>query len=103
MIHGHLSDTQFATPWTDTPPRDAPAFDSARDWRGLVWAVVTWLIAHGPERHGAHDLAAAVRADTLTAIKTAGVCEYFNPLTRAGLGGDGFSCTAVIYRLLVKG
>ena len=83
-------------------PRDAPGFDSARYWRGPVWAVMNWLIAHGLERHGEHELATMVGTDTLTAIQTAGFCEYFDPLTRAGLGGDGFSWTAAIYLLLME-
>lgn len=83
-------------------PRDAPGFDSARYWRGPVWAVVNWLIAEGLRRHGETELATQVRADTRAAIEGAGFCEYFDPLSRAGLGGDGFSWTAAIYLLLAE-
>lgn len=83
-------------------PRDALGFDPARYWRGPVWAVVNGLIAQGLERHGEHDLAKGACTDTHTAIQTAGFGEYFDPLTRAGLGGDGFSWTAAIDLLLTE-
>ena len=79
-----------------------PGFEPKRYWRGPVWAVVNWLIAQGLQRCGEHALANRILTDTLTAIEKAGLCEYFDPLTREGLGGQGFSWTAAIYLLIAE-
>ena len=77
-----------------------PGFDSKRYWRGPVWLVVNWMIARGLARHGAHDLASRVREATAQAIAARGFCEYFDPLSGEGLGGEAFSWTAAIHLLL---
>ncbi len=73
-----------------------PGFEPKRYWRGPVWAVVNYLIARGFQRQGMSDHARWVDDATQTAIREVGFCEYFDPLTREGLGGGTFSWTAAI-------
>jgi glycogen debranching enzyme len=83
-----------------TDPAHA-AFEPLRYWRGPIWCVVNWMIAEGfaASRQGA--VAARVRESTRGLIETAGLAEYFDPLTGRGLGGAEFSWTAAIYLMLV--
>jgi glycogen debranching enzyme len=86
-------------PVPSTLPGEA-GFEPKRYWRGPVWAVVNYLIARGFERHGLTDEAAGLKQATLSAIRDAGFCEYFDPATREGLGGGTFSWTAAIALLI---
>jgi glycogen debranching enzyme len=81
-------------------PRFSPAFEPKRYWRGPVWAVINWLIADGLRTNGADDLARRIEQATVRAIESAGFCEYFDPTTGEGLGGDTFSWTAAAYLVL---
>jgi glycogen debranching enzyme len=81
-------------------PRFSPAFEPKRYWRGPVWAVINWLIADGLRLNGAEDLARRIEQVTVRAIENAGFCEYFDPTTGEGLGGDTFSWTAAAYLVL---
>jgi glycogen debranching enzyme len=92
-----LSDNLLPVPSTFA---GEPGFEPKRYWRGPVWAVVNYLIARGFERHGLLDEAASLKQATLNAIQDAGFCEYFDPVTREGLGGGAFSWTAAIALLI---
>jgi len=81
-------------------PNFSPAFEPKRYWRGPVWAVINWLIADGLRLNGAKDLAGQIEQSTVRAIENAGFCEYFDPTTGEGLGGDTFSWTAAAYLVL---
>ncbi|HEV2566198.1 MAG TPA: trehalase family glycosidase [Microvirga sp.] len=81
-------------------PAFSPAFEPKRYWRGPVWAVVNWLICDGLRRNGSAELARRIEQTTVRAIETAGFCEYFDPTTGEGLGGDTFSWTAAAYMVL---
>ncbi|MCB5174490.1 MGH1-like glycoside hydrolase domain-containing protein [Microvirga lenta] len=78
----------------------SPAFEPKRYWRGPVWAVVNWLIADGLRMNGLENLAQRIEQTTVRAIERAGFCEYFDPTTGEGLGGDTFSWTAAAYLVL---
>ncbi|MBM6595197.1 amylo-alpha-1,6-glucosidase [Microvirga pudoricolor] len=78
----------------------APAFEPRRYWRGPVWAVINWLIADGLRHNGLNDTARRVERGTVQAMERAGFCEYFDPTTGEGLGGDTFSWTAAAYLVL---
>jgi hypothetical protein len=78
----------------------SPAFEPKRYWRGPVWAVVNWLVSDGLRMNGADDLARRIQQMTVGAIERAGFCEYFDPTTGEGLGGDAFSWTAAAYLVL---
>jgi glycogen debranching enzyme len=77
-----------------------PAFEPRRYWRGPVWAVINWVVADGLRANGLGDLAASLEQGTVRAIERAGFCEYFDPTTGKGLGGEGFSWTAAAYLVL---
>jgi mannosylglycerate hydrolase len=81
-------------------PSFSPAFEPKRYWRGPVWAVVNWLISDGLRLNEADDLARRIERGTVRAIEKAGFCEYFDPSTGEGLGGDTFSWTAAAYMVL---
>ncbi len=94
----HLLDEMLKSnvlPVPSTLPGE-PGFEPKRYWRGPVWAVVNYLIARGFARQGMSDHARLVDDATQTAIREVGFCEYFDPLTREGLGGGTFSWTAAI-------
>lgn len=78
-------------------PKDSPAFDSRRYWRGPVWAIINWLLIDGLARNGRHDRAEELRLITVQAIERSGFAEYFDPLTGDGCGGLDFSWTAAAY------
>lgn len=80
----------------------SPAFEPKRYWRGPVWAVVNWLIGDGLRANGMEDLAQRIERGTLEAIERGGFCEYFDPTTGEGLGGDAFSWTAAAYLVLSR-
>jgi glycogen debranching enzyme len=81
-------------------PSFSPSFEPKRYWRGPVWAVINWLISDGLRLNGSADLARRIEQSTVRAIETSGFCEYFDPTTGEGLGGDTFSWTAAAYMAL---
>jgi len=76
---------------------DDPRFDAIRYWRGSVWAVINLMIGQGLAKQGWTDLAAVVRNDTAALIRKAGFCEYFDPITGQGAGGQAFTWTAAVW------
>ena len=89
-------------PWLvpSTDPTDR-RFEPMRYWRGPVWAVVNWMIAEGFSKMGQPGKATTIIEATRALIDQTGLCEYFDPVTGAGLGGETFSWTAAI-RLLIE-
>ena len=77
-------------------------FEPKRYWRGPVWAVMNLLIARGFLRHGHAAEAGIIMEQMLELFAKAGFCEYFDPLTREGLGGGTFSWTAAVALLLLE-
>ncbi|WP_439495982.1 MGH1-like glycoside hydrolase domain-containing protein [Bosea sp. (in: a-proteobacteria)] len=77
-----------------------PAFEPLRYWRGPVWVVVNWMIAEGFRLAGNAVMAAAIDDATRDLIGDAGWSEYFDPVTRRGIGGTTFSWTAAIDLML---
>lgn len=100
-LAGTLADWAGRVRWTvpSTDPSD-PRFEPLRYWRGPVWAVVNWMIAGGLRAAGEAALAERVEADTRGLLDTAGLSEYFDPTTGAGIGGATFSWSAAIRLLL---
>lgn len=84
-----------------TPPT-SPLFEPKRYWRGPVWAVINWLIADGLRFNELEKKALEIEKQTVAAMEKNGFCEYFDPMTGAGLGGDQFSWTAAAYLVLQK-
>ncbi|KLK91368.1 neutral trehalase [Microvirga vignae] len=80
----------------------SPAFEPKRYWRGPVWAVINWLMADGLRANAMNELAGSLERGTVWAIEQAGFCEYFDPTTGEGLGGNTFSWTAAAYLVLSR-
>jgi hypothetical protein len=72
------------------------AFDTTRYWRGPAWINTSWLVLHGLERHGRHSEAATLRAAMLTAVRSEGFREYFDPHSGVGRGVGDFSWSAAL-------
>lgn len=89
-----MTTCRFAAP--STMPAVA-GFDAKRYWRGPVWPFMNRLVADGFARYGFVDIAERLRCDTRDLIVAGGFREYFDPLTGAGLGGQGFSWTAAAW------
>jgi hypothetical protein len=81
-------------------PSFSPNFESKRYWRGPVWAIINWLIADGLRKNQLQELAAIIEGNTINVIERNGFCEYFDPITGEGLGGNTFSWTAATYLVL---
>jgi hypothetical protein len=77
-------------------PPDQPAFDAQRYWRGPVWVHVNWLILRGLEAVALRDEAASLAHETVELVRRAGLHEYYDPYTDAGLGGPHFSWPAAL-------
>jgi glycogen debranching enzyme len=72
----------------------APAFEPRRYWRGPIWANLNWLLGRGLRQQGFVAQAAALERTTLDLVSSAGMREYYDPITGEGLGADDFSWTA---------
>ena len=83
----------YAVPSSD--PTDI-TFEPQRYWRGPVWVLLNWMVADGLAAAGHTDRAEALRATTHDLVARAGFCEYFDPTTGDGIGGQGFSWTAAL-------
>lgn len=86
----------FVVPSFD--PAD-PRFEPMRYWRGPIWLVVNWMIAHGFAETSDAQQAARIMADTMRLVREFGFSEYFDPRNGHGLGGTDFSWTAAIWLL----
>jgi glycogen debranching enzyme len=84
---------QAVAPTTDPNARQ---FEPERYWRGPVWVIVNWMAADGLSAYGYIDEAAALRAATRALVTRFGYCEYYNPVSAQGIGGQGFSWTAAL-------
>jgi hypothetical protein len=74
----------------------AADLDLNRYWRGPTWASTNWLLWEGLRTAGRHDLADQLAADMADLVAGAGLREYFDPKTGAGLGGTDFTWTAAL-------
>jgi hypothetical protein len=77
-------------------PRNSPDFQELRYWKGPTWVNMNWLIREGLRSHGHDDAAERLRDATLAMVESAGLFEYFSPLTGDGHGAPDFSWTAAL-------
>jgi len=80
----------------------AAEHDASRYWRGPGWLNTSWLFWHGLRLHGETSLADDLRRRLLDRVRTAGFREYFDPLSGAGHGTDGFGWTAALTLDLIR-
>jgi neutral trehalase len=76
-------------------PTDA-TFEPERYWRGPVWVLLNWMVADGIVWAGQLERGEHLRITTRELVERSGFCEYYDPRTGAGIGGQGFSWTAAL-------
>ena len=76
-------------------PTDS-TFEPERYWRGPVWVLLNWMVADGMAWAGRLERAEQLRITTRELVERSGFCEYYDPRTGAGIGGEGFSWTAAL-------
>jgi hypothetical protein len=110
LVEEHLLDpAQF---WTSVPPpsvslaepsfsvRDRGRLGQRRYWRGPTWVNTAWMCWLGLVRLG-YDSAAADLAQRLGAtVATAGLREYYEPHTGAGMGALDFGWSSLVMELI---
>jgi len=104
LVEEHLLDPrQF---WLPVGPPSVSAAEptfSTRDrrlflrqyWRGPTWINVAWLLWLGLVRLGYRAEAQEMGRRIIAAVAAAGLREYYNPTTGAGMGARDFSWSAL--------
>ena len=77
-------------------------FDPKKYWRGPVWINMNWMLFHGLNLYGYHDLAEQLRSESLELLSHYGFYEYFDPIRHIvhehnqGYGSRQFSWSAAL-------
>jgi neutral trehalase len=108
-LHGFADQSHLKTllasveRWLDETPYGVPStrstserFEPMRYWRGPIWLHINWMIAEGCAQQGRVDLHDRIRERTIEMVNAHGFCEYYQPMTGAGLGGNAFSWTSAV-------
>ncbi|MDR0725148.1 MAG: hypothetical protein LBF59_03955 [Prevotellaceae bacterium] len=84
-----------------TVPTTDPVYKSDAFWRGDIWTVTNYQIAHGLKAYGFDDLAADIADKTIELSLRHGVSERHDSQTGKALGVNflGMSCTVVTLML----
>jgi hypothetical protein len=110
LVEEHLLDP--ARYWTQVPPPSVSAADpsfSVRDigligqrryWRGPTWMNTAWLCWLGLVRLGYEQPAAQLAQRLGATAAAAGLREYYNPRTGAGMGAVDFGWSSLVLELL---
>ena len=98
--------------WTAVPPPsvsvDEPSFTvndrgllrQRRYWRGPTWMNTAWLCWLGLVRLGYDEPAAQLAQRLGSAVAAAGLREYYDPYTGAGMGAPDFGWSSLVLELL---
>ncbi len=110
LVEEHLLDAgRF---WTAVPPpsvslqepsfslNDHGWFHQRRYWRGPTWVNTAWLCWLGLVRLGYDEAAAELAARLGGAVARAGVREYYDPHTGAGMGARDFGWSSLVLELI---
>jgi hypothetical protein len=110
LVDEHLLDPQQY--WTQVSPPSVSAADpgySVRDtgligqrryWRGPTWMNAAWLCWLGLVRLGYEQPAAQLAERLGSAVAAAGLREYYDPHTGAGMGAVDFGWSSLVLELL---
>ncbi len=71
-----------------------------RYWRGPTWINAAWLLWLGLVRLGYEEQAREMAERLARAVAGAGLREYYDPFTGAGMGARWFSWSALVAELL---
>ena len=80
--------------------RDAGPLGVRRYWRGPTWINAAWLVWLGLVRLGYDDAATELARRLGATVDAAGVREYYDPYTGAGMGASDFGWSTLILELL---
>ena len=105
LVQEHLFDVERF--WLPVPPPSVPATDPTfsrrestlgihRYWRGPTWINAAWLVWLGLTRLGYAGQADELAARLGSAIAAAGLREYYDPFTGAGMGATDFGWSSLI-------
>ncbi len=108
LVEEHLLDRESF--WLACPPPSVSARDPAfslddrflflrRYWRGPTWINAAWLLWLGLVRLGYRKQAAEMERRLTHAVSIAGLREYYDPRTGAGMGATDFSWSALVMEL----
>jgi hypothetical protein len=98
--------------WTPVPPpsvspadpsfslRETGRFHQRRYWRGPTWINAAWLCWLGLLRLGYDEPAAQLGRRLGEAVATAGLREYYDPYTGAGMGAYDFGWSTLTLEML---
>jgi hypothetical protein len=109
LVEEHLLDPERF--WLPVPPPSVSVADerfSRRDrflflrryWRGPTWINAAWLLWLGLVRLGYVSEAEELGARVARVVAAAGLREYYDPFTGAGMGARDFSWSALVMELI---
>jgi hypothetical protein len=109
LVEEHLLDpTRF---WLPFPPPSVSATDPTfstregprglrRYWRGPTWINAAWLLWRGLVRLGYSEQAADLTDRLSSALRAAGLREYYHPYTGRGMGAVDFAWSSLILEMI---
>jgi hypothetical protein len=109
LVEEHLLDPKSF--WLPVPPPSVsarePRFSThdrfmflRRYWRGPTWVNAAWLLWLGLVRLGYRDEADELARRIGEAVASAGLREYYDPFTGAGMGAEHFSWSTLVLELV---
>lgn len=108
LVEEHLLDPERF--WLPVPPPSVSADEKTfsvhdrflglrRYWRGPTWINAAWLVWLGLRRLGYREQADEMSRRLVHAVARAGLREYYNPFTGAGMGARDFTWSALVLEL----
>lgn len=109
LVEEHLLDPERF--WLPVPPpsvaatersfsRSASHLGIKRYWRGPTWINAAWLLWLGLRRLGYDDQAEVLRDRLGATVAAAGLREYYDPYTGAGMGATDFAWSSLIMEII---
>ena len=109
LVEEHLLDAERF--WLPVAPPSVPInepsfsrresrFGIKRYWRGPTWINAAWLVWLGLERLGYAAQAADLVNGLAGAVAEAGLREYYDPYTGAGMGATDFGWSSLIMEMI---
>lgn len=109
LVEEHLLNPQSF--WLPVPPPSVSLADPSfsrhdrflflrRYWRGPTWINAAWLLWLGLRRLGYDQAADEMARRLAVTVVSAGLREYYDPFSGAGMGATDFSWSALIMELI---
>jgi mannosylglycerate hydrolase MGH1-like protein len=112
LVEEHLLDPRRF--WLPVPPPSVSASDPSfsrddrsillpkRYWRGPTWINAAYLVWLGLVRLGYSERAAELAGRIAATVRSAGLREYYDPYTGAGLGAVDFGWSSLVIEMLAR-